>query len=283
MVPMRTRILPLMLVLALGASACGGDSDEASTTSSSTTTEAPTTTTTTEAPATTTEAPTTTTTTEAPTTTTEATTTTAAPPGGSPVPESDLPGEPIDIAPPEGTVLSVLGVRFDDVLNVRHIPGLDGEIIDTLAPTAADAVATGRSRALPNSIWWEITTTNEVIGWVSAAFTAVTGVTDDNTFAILGEIGSVEGTIEEIGQAVADSQADPDATQRIEIVVAATVGDLGEITLDVAGLGDDAVAGVRLHVFTVDEDDDGVWTLHSVEVTAMCQSHRGGTPGELCP
>lgn len=279
---MRTRLISLMLVLALGAAACSGDSDDGDTaagTTSTSTTAAPASTT--EAPATTTTSAPTTTTTAAPTTTT--TTTTTVPLGASPVPDADLPGEPIGVAPPEGTILSVLGVRYDDVLNVRHIPGLSGEIIDTLAPTDDSAVATGRSRALPTTVWWEVTTDTGAIGWVSSSYTAVVGVTNDNTFAILGDIGAVEGTIEEIGQAVADSRADPEATQRIEIVVAATAGDLGEITMDVAGLGDDAVAGERLHVFVLDEDDDGVWTLKTVETTEMCQSHRGGTPGELCP
>lgn len=37
------------------------------------------------------------------------------------------------------------------------------------------------------------------------------------------------------------------------------------------------------HVFVIDEDDDGVSTLHALETTVMCQSHRGGTLGERCP
>ena len=39
----------------------------------------------------------------------------------------------------------------------------------------------------------------------------------------------------------------------------------------------------RFQNLKVETDDDGVWTLKTVETTAMCQSHRGGTPGELCP
>lgn len=278
---MRPRSVSLLFVVALGVGGCGGDTDDAATVDSGATTST-TTSTTTVAPTTTIA----TTTTAAPsTTTTQAatTTTTSVPVAGSPVPESELPGEPISVAPPEGTVLSVLGVRYDDVLNVRHIPGLSGEIIDTLAPVGDAAVATGRSRSLPTSVWWELTTDTGAVGWVSSSYTAVAGVTNDTSATILAELGALEGTIEDIGQAVAEGQADPDVTQRIEVVVAPTVGDLGEITLDVAGLGDDAVAGVRLHVFVVDENDDGVWALHGVETTSMCQSHRGGTPGELCP
>ena len=258
------RIRLSLLALVLVATSCSGDADEATPSSSS----VPPTTTTTAAPVTTTSA--------APVTTTTASGTFA-------VPESDLPGEPIDVAPPEGTTLSVLGVRHDDILNVRRIPGLNGEILDTLAPTSDDSVATGRSRQLPNSVWWEVTTATGVIGWVSSSYTAVMGVTNDHTFAILGEVGAVEGTIADVGQAVADSQSQGEATRRIEMVVAPTAGDLGEVTFDVVGLGDDAVAGLRLHVFAVDESGDGTYTIKTVEVTAMCQSYRGGTPGEPCP
>ena len=279
------RIRLSMLALLLVAASCSGDTDEAAPSSSSvppSTTEAPATTTTAAPTTTTTEAATTTT--AAPTTTTtEAATTTTVAAGTFAVDESELPGEPIDVAPPEGTILSVLGVRHDDILNVRRIPGLNGEILDTLAPTSDDSVATGRSRQLPNSVWWEVTTASGVIGWVSSSYTAVMGVTNDNTFAILGEIGVVEGTLVELGQLVADSQSEGEATRRIEMVVAPVVGDLGTVTFDVVGLGDDAASGLRLHVFAADEDADGIFMVKSIEVTTMCQSHRGGTPGEPCP
>lgn len=60
--------------------------------------------------------------------------------------------------------------------------------------------------------------------------------------------------------------------------VAPTMGDLGEVTYDVIGLGDDATLGYRLHVFG-QAVSDGI-SLHSVERTALCT--RGVTTDGLC-
>jgi hypothetical protein len=54
----------------------------------------------------------------------------------------------------------------------------------------------------------------------------------------------------------------------IVLTSAPDVGDLGEVTYDVVGLGDDAVRGVRLHVFGQPVDE--AFTLHTVEMTALC-------------
>jgi len=200
------------------------------------------------------------------------------------VPVDALPGEPFEIAPPEGTILSVLGVRHDDVLNVRHVPGLDGEVVDTLAPTSDDSVATGRSRQLPNSIWWEVITSRGARGWVSARYTGVTGVTTDVTAEVLADLGRPSATtVADVGRLVAESRSEGEPTWAIEMVVPPSYGDLAQVTFDVAGLGDDAASGRRLLVFAHDEEGDDIWTLHTVESTVMCQSYRGGTPGEPCP
>jgi hypothetical protein len=50
--------------------------------------------------------------------------------------------------------------------------------------------------------------------------------------------------------------------------VAPSVGDLGEVTYDVIGLGDDAVRGLRLHVFGQPIDEG--FSLKTVEMTALC-------------
>ena len=46
---------------------------------------------------------------------------------------------------------------------------------------AEDFVATGRARALTQSVWWEVTTADGAYGWVSARFTARRGPTFDVT------------------------------------------------------------------------------------------------------
>lgn len=262
------RRMSVVLLVALLAASCSSGSSEtgAVSSTSSSTTAAPTT-----AAPTTTTAPTTT----APATTAAPTTTTEAP--------VDLPGDAFDLMPRTGAVLAVHGVAHDDVLNVRDLPGLTGEIISMLDPLADDFTFAGRARLLPNSIWWEITTADDVTGWVSAAFTAAEGSTTDSTSFIVDEIGRPSGdSIEAVGLEVAESITEEEYVQRIVVAVAASEGDLAEITYDVVGLGDDAVSGQRLHIFLVDEEDDGTWTLRTVEATFMCHSHRGTTSEGLC-
>ena len=84
----------------------------------------------------------------------------------------------------------------------------------------------------------------------------------------------------ELGNIVADVfvPPDPEIGLRIAVVAAPTVGDLGEITLDVIGFGDDSVLGVRLVVFGTPGDGAG-FGLKSVELTQLCA--RGAYDG-LC-
>ncbi len=207
------------------------------------------------------------------TTTTAATSTTAA------VATTTLAGEEIDFGPQAGDVLAVIGVRFDDVLNVRAGPGTDQPIVATLGPTSNEAVATGHTRALPRSFWTEVTV-GGVTGWASLAFLAHLGLTDDITSAVVDALGAVPtaGTMEELGMMVAETQASAEPRSDLVVVEAPTVGDLGEITIDVVGLGDDALRGVRLHVLA-EPTSDG-FSLRTVEATLLCG--RGVTADGRC-
>lgn len=194
--------------------------------------------------------------------------------------DADLPGEPWDGFAQEGDVLSVFGVEADDELNIRAMPGTDNDIVGTAAPTADDLVATGRARQLPSSFWYEIEH-DGVLGWVSVAFVAYEGGTDDATAEYLAENGPAAAeTLQDLGRIVAQGFASIDPPSDIVQSVAPSVGDLGEITFDVVGLGDDAGAGYRLHIFAVppDETGDG-FSLRTIERTEYC--YRGST-GELC-
>lgn len=275
---MTNRLALIFPAVALVAAACGGSDEEAApttttTTAAPTTTEAPTTT---AAPTETTAAPTTT----AATTTAAPTTTTAAPEvvaSTEPAPEAALPGEDLDFGYPEGTILSVFGVRYDDVLNVRHIPGLGGDIVATLDPLETGFVATGRHRLLPTTIWSELIVDGTTYGWVNRSFVAVSGVyTVDDVFAF-GEAGAVTAeTLEEFAQLVGEAMVfEPDALQRIELPLVPTEVN---VWVDVVGIGDDSGAGFRLVVTPV-EGFDG-WAVGSIDRIDMCG--RGGTPGGLC-
>ena len=261
---MKNTMPTVLVAVTLVATACGGTARNDTTT----TTAATGTTTTSETTSTTAEPTATTTTTT--TTTTTITTTTTAP----------LPGEPIDIGPRNGDELTVIGVAHDDVLNVRSVPGLGGAIIGTLAPTSGGITALGNNRLLPSSIWFQVDTA-DAVGWASGSFLAFEGFTDDITPAVVAALGGIPigTTVEDLADIVARTRASTEPASRITTTVAATAGDLYDITLDVIGLGDDAVAGERLHVFATPLDGGG-FELNNVERTLLCS--RSVTEDGLC-
>ena len=242
------------LALALVVAACGGGDVSESTTTTDATTTSTTAATTTTQPETTTTGPDTTTTTE-------------------------LPGETIDFGPAEGDTIAVIGVAHDDVLNLRAAPGADQDIVAEIPNLADDLTALGNTRDLGDSFWIEVEHEG-VTGWVNYRFIGYLGVTDDMTSAVIEELGDtpVAETMEDIGAAVAETFASDEPESDIVLIVAPTVGDLGEVTYDVIGIGDDAVRGFRVHVFGQPEDE--TFGLKSVEVTTLCG--RGVTDEGLC-
>lgn len=234
--------------LALALVACGGGDDGATSTTS---------------------APETTTTTSPETTTTTSETTTT----------TDPAGEPVDFGPREGDTVAVIGVDHDDVLNLRASPGADAEIVAAIPNTFAGLTALGNTRDLGDSFWIEVDYEGTT-GWVHLAFIGYIGLTDDMTAAVLEELGDspVAETMADIGLAVAETFASAEPASEIVMVVAPTVGDLGEVAYDVIGIGDDAVRGFRLHVFGQPADE--TFEIKSVEVTTLCG--RGVTDDGLC-
>ncbi|MGH3753192.1 MAG: hypothetical protein ACRDRP_10930 [Pseudonocardiaceae bacterium] len=198
-----------------------------------------------------------------------------------PSPTRTLPGELIDIGPAAGQVVGVVGVPFDDVLNVRAAPGADQQIVARLNPLADDVVATGAARRLDQTIWHEVTAQG-VTGWANRAFLAWLGGTDDVTAQIIDARGGRPSakTMLDLGRIVAEANASDQPPSRITVTVAPTVGDLGEVTYDVVGFGDDSVLGERLHVFGRPLDNGQGFSLASVERTYLCA--RGATDDGLC-
>ena len=164
----------------------------------------------------------------------------------------------------------VIGVRHDDVLNLRAGPGTNQSILEEIPPTFTDLLARGNTRQLPSSMWVEVSYEN-ANGWVSLRFVGYEGDTTDETARVVSELGEtpVESTMTALGELVAEqfaSQDDPESD--IVQVTPVTTGDLVEVTYDVVGLGDDAVRGVRVHIFA--EPGNSGFSLKSVEVTAIC-------------
>lgn len=265
------RVVLLLFVVWVAAS-CGDDGESATvdpaSTVAATSTEAPTST-----EVSTSTAP------EPSTSAVPSSTTTTTPPTTSASTEPTMPGEPFDGFVAEGDVVGVMGVAHDDVLNVREGPGTDQSIVARAAPTAVDVVATGQARSLPSSIWYEVTVDGST-GWASAAFLAFIGATDDATAEFLdGQPLPEAETMVGLADLVAAGFASQDPPSLIVQSVAPTVGDLGEITYDVVGLGDDAVGGYRLHIFATPTDSGDSFVLKSIERTYFCT--RGATGG-LC-
>jgi len=259
-----TRPLAVLAALALIVAACG---DSATTTTAvppaadTTTTTAPTT------------SVTTTVTTAAPTTTAATTTTTTT---------TDWIGEPYDFwvpVPDEGAIIGVIGVRYDDTLNVRTGPGIDFDVIAELDPTLMGITGTGAGWQLPSgSVWWEIEI-DGVTGWANQRFLSRIGDVDDVTALIVERLGQIPtaATMLDLANTVGNEFVfEEDGT--LVVTVAPTEGDLGEVTVDVVGVGDDSVGGQRLHIFGQPNEGAG-FSLMTVEATIFCQR---GVSGGVC-
>ncbi|MDP9495522.1 MAG: hypothetical protein M3P87_09815 [Actinomycetota bacterium] len=209
-------------------------------------------------PATTTTTPATTTTTAAPTTTVS----------------SGLPGDPIDFGPVAGDILAAIGVAHDDVLNLRLAPGADQAIVAEIPPLYSELVAMGATRQLAASMWIQVDYLG-LIGWVNLRFIAYLGATNDVTAQIVSNLGEtpVAESMLALGLIVAESilTEAPDAT--LVMSAAPTVGDLGEVTYDIVGSGDDSVSGSRIHVFG--QPVDGGFSLQAVEASPFCSRGLG--------
>ena len=83
-----------------------------------------------------------------------------------------------------------------------------------------------------------------------------------------------------MGLIVAEAVASTDPPSRIRMSAAPTTGDVHEVTYDVVDLGDDALFGVRVHVFYVPTEDGESFVLKSVERTLLCG--RGLSAGGIC-
>lgn len=258
-------ILVLLLVL---ITACGDSTtDTTAPETAPSTSAAPSTT----VPATT--APTSPPTTTAPTSTTSTTEVVATTVG--------WPGEPYDFwvpVPEEGPIIGVVGVRHDDVLNVRSGPGVDFDVIATLDPTLTGVTGTGNGWQLPSgAVWWEIEM-GAVTGWANQQFLSRLDGVDDLTALVverLGEIPVAELMID-LGAIVASAFTANEGGESV-MTVAPSVGDLGEVTFDIVGTGDDSVGGWRLHIFGDPSPSGEGFSLKSVEATIFCQ--RGVADG----
>jgi hypothetical protein len=173
----------------------------------------------------------------------------------------------------------VIGVAHDDVLNLRVAPGADQEILAGIPPLYSDLIALGSTRQLAASMWIEVDYSG-LEGWVNLRFIAYLGATSDVTADVVSNLGETPsaGTMPALGLIVAESivAEAPDASSVMS--APATEGDLGEVTYDIVGFGDDSVRGTRIHVFGEPVGDG--FALKTVEASPFCS--RGVDPDGVC-
>jgi len=201
--------------------------------------------------------------------TSPATTSITVPPVARPI------GESYDFyvpTPVEGAIVGVVGVRYDDMLNLRSGPDVTFDVVATLEPTLAGIAGTGEGWQLPTgSVWWKVNA-DGVVGWANHQFLSRLGGVDDLTSYVVGNLGKipVAQTMLDLGLIVANTIADVDNRSDVVVSVSPTLGNLGEVTYDVVGLEDDSVGGYRLHIFGQPTEGDGSFSLVAVEATTMC-------------
>lgn len=182
---------------------------------------------------------------------------------------------------PGPLVLSVVGIGHDSNLNLRDAP--EGQVVGRLGSQATDIVPTGTTRSQSGTIWLEVQV-EDTVGWVSSEYVAPLGTTFDATpqiVTILGDSPSAE-TLTGLGRLVANAIATEDPEPRIRISGAPVAGVVSGITMDVVGLPDDSVRGLRLRVFAQASEGGDGYTLRNVEGTVMCFSERGVSAEGLC-
>ncbi|HEV7862446.1 MAG TPA: hypothetical protein VGR20_07085 [Acidimicrobiia bacterium] len=193
-----------------------------------------------------------------------------------------LPGERVETFPYQGAPLAVVGVAADDTLNVRSGPGPQFDVVFELGPMAMNATATGHNRSVGEAGVWSEIAVDARTGWAKTAFLLQPGEVRDITAALFPTPADrpTAKTMLELGQTVARLRARGDREPDIVVVEHPTVGDLGEITVDVIGLGDDSVGGERLKVFAEPGPGRERFTVRTVEATTFCS--RGVTKERLC-
>jgi len=172
------------------------------------------------------------------------------------------------------------GVDREDTLEVRAGPGASFDVVAELEPLATGLVATGHHRRLDDELWSEVDA-DGLVGWAETRFLLQLGAADDITEELaddpdgLPRAGDMVALAEEVGA----RRASEEPPSRVAVIEEPEIGDLGSVTVDVVGLGDDALGGERLHVLA-EKTDDGGFVVQSVRRLALCS--RGVTADGLC-
>ncbi|MGH8991785.1 MAG: hypothetical protein ACRDZ7_09695, partial [Acidimicrobiia bacterium] len=140
----------------------------------------------------------------------------------------------------------------------------------------------GHNRSRPDAGFWSEITVDGRTGWANTAFLLQPGQVNDITADLYPTPADrpTAKTMEDLGRTIGGLRAGDDPEPKIVIVDGPTGGDLGEITVDVTGFGDDSVGGERLKIFAEPSSRRDSFTVRSVEATTFCR--RGVTEDGLC-
>ena len=218
--------------------------------------------------------------------------------------------------PTPGAAMMVVGVRWDDVLNLRdtpngdivarlrpHLSGGRGAEIDVLAPDGdtviaiaplSGVIALGATQELPTTVWHAVSV-GGVTGWASDAYLAPDGgPAADLTGLLERHLGNAESYDEfsDIESVVRNVMAtvEPDAELTVVSIGGFHEGD-GDLTMDATGVRDERLRGYRVHVFVRAGGDwmvpnpvetAGPFTVSSVNATELCLNSRGSDADGNC-
>ncbi len=186
-------------------------------------------------------------------------------------------GEEAELFAQKGENFIVVGVAYNDLLNLRATPSASAEILLGARPTGDELTSTGRTWEVSGSYWYEVEFRGET-GWINSRFVAYEGLTFDETSDVVaandGELPAAE-TLIDLADFVSQQFVSQDVQSEVIQVSEVEIGDLYTVTYDVIGLADDAAKGSRLQVFGVEDESGEAIVLKSVEVTDLCLRGAG--------
>ncbi len=202
--------------------------------------------------------------------------------------ENEIPGAALDYGPVAGESLHVVGVRHDDVLNFRVDPDPTSAVVATVAPLheALTIIASGQAWIAPSGTWWKVTVNGEQ-AWANQSYLASIGHGDDFFYDVSKALGILRfETITDAAQAVAGTHTSETPESRVVIVGAPlTSGSGAGMAVDVLGLGDDSLKGIRIRIeveFIYDDSGENVEAVVLTDVYMNPLCARGSEAPGRC-
>ncbi len=165
--------------------------------------------------------------------------------------------------------LAVVGVRFDDKLNVRRTPSATAAVLGRLAPLTSGVQATGQR----SGAWVQVRVPAGK-GWVHGRYLGTLAEPVDVTSEARG-VG-IAPTRKALLRQVATQQAESGDGTLVGPVLVARKGNT--LTGDVLGYADDAIAGERFKIVVV--PGEAGFEVTSATATAICA--RGVDSAGMC-